>query len=774
VQKRSSIIIRVCLLILAGGFAAQHSRVLLNSDHCKLLFVALILTFLVRSVRGIAFPILGFLLFTQAANGVIEARLEPRFAGDSMMTQVRVVDFPRVTGATVSMLVAAIDDDRIPVRTRVTWFDPPRLPEFGDIWELEVRLRRPRGNSNPGLFSLEDWAFREKLGAMGYVVSGPRNRLLEQDALSRLDAYRRDVVRREAETGGAALPVLAAISVGARHLLSRADWDRYAKTGTSHLMAISGLHIGLAAAAAFTVFVFLSGICRLAGNHLDQATLVALGTAAAYACISGLAVPSQRATIMLALAAVAMLSRRRPDPVRVVAVAAMMIFLADPVSTLTPGFNLSFAAVSLLLVCSAIYLRPLQGPACVCTPFVLAHQLVVLQLALLFGLMPLTILYFQRVTLLAPAANLLTVPVFSLVTVPLALAGMAVEPVSNAASAVLVRLSAASAGVIEGIITGLASLPVADTMVAGVDGCDSAMMCVILLPALWVVLPRAWPGRPIALLAVVVLLLYKPPPPPRDCIDAHILDVGQGLAVVVQSRRHTLVYDTGASYRDGGSAAEQLVLPFLRYRGIRAVDWLIVSHADDDHAGGVDALVRHIEIRRILAGEVLPDAGRDIMMCNAGQSWQADGVDYAIIHPPAGAGFTGNDTSCVLAVNVGHHQLLLTGDIEHAAEQDLLARKAASGAGVVLIPHHGSLTSSSPGFVNHLRPEIAIASVGYANRWGFPREPVLRRWEGAGARVLDTASSGAVSLRLCAAEGISRLRQERQQRRRFWHDSPEH
>lgn len=761
-------------MLLAGGFAAQHSRVLLDSDHCKLLFVAIILTFLIRRVRSIACLMLGFLLFMQAANGFVDMRLEPRFAGDSMMTRVRIVDFPRTAGTTVSMLIAAIDDARIPARTRVTWFDPPQSPEFGDIWALEVRLRRPRGNSNPGLFSLEDWAFREKLGATGYVVGGPRNQLLEQHTLSGVDAYRRDFVRRVEEPGGAFHPVLAAIGVGSRHLLSRADWDRYAKTGTSHLMAISGLHIGLAAAAAFGLFVFLSGRGRFRGNHLDQATLAGLATAAAYACVSGLAVPSQRAMITLALAAVAMLSRRRPVPARIVAVAAMAIFFADPVSTLTPGFNLSFAAVTVLLVCSVIYTGPVHSAGCLRKPITVVQKLVSLQLGLLLGLMPLTILYFQRVTLLAPLANLMTVPVFSLVTVPLTLASMAADPFSHSASAILIRLSAASVRVIERIITGLAKLPVADTFVAGVNGFDSAMMCVILLPALWIILPRAWPGRRIALLAVAVLLLYRPPPPPRACIDAHVLDVGQGLAVVVQSRQHTLVYDTGASYRDGGSAAEQLVLPFLRYRGVRRIDWLIVSHADDDHAGGVSAMVRTIDIGQLVAGEALVEPGRVVMSCRAGQAWQADGVDYELLHPPANAGFAGNDASCVLAVRVGHRQLVLTGDIELAAEQDLLAREVVSRASIVLIPHHGSLTSSSPSFVNRLRPEIAIASVGHANRWGFPRERVTRRWQGVGAEVLDTARSGAIGFRLCANEGVSRLVQERQRRRRFWHDSPEH
>lgn len=762
---------RICLLVLAGGFAAQHNRVRLDSDLCKLLFVAIILIFFIRRARWIAFLLLGFSLFVHAANNIIDARLEPRFAGDSMMASVRIADFPKLTGASVSMLIKPIDDARIPPRSRVSWIDPPELPQIGDIWELEVRLRRPRGNSNPGLFSLEDWMFREKLHAAGYIVSGKRNRLLERGSLSPLDAYRRDFVSRAEKAGKASQPVLAAIGVGARHLISREQWDRYAKTGSSHLMAISGLHIGLAAAAAFTVFTLLSGGCRFRGNHLDQATIAALGMAVAYACLSGLAVPSQRATIMLALAAVALLGRRRPDPVRIVALAAMLIFILDPVSTMTPGFSLSFGAVALLIFLVSIYLRPFDGPAYVARPASMVRQLVHMQFVLLFGLMPLTVLVFQRLSLVAPAVNLITVPVFSLITVPLTLASMVIEPLWDSASLVLLQLSAASVGVIERVIIEFAHLPITDGFVSGVNGFDSKMMCVIFLPVLWIILPRGWPGRWVAVLAVMALLLYKPAPPPSACIDTHVLDVGQGLAVLVQSRQHTLVFDTGASYRGGGSAAEQLLLPFLRYRGIAVLDWLVVSHADDDHAGGVAAMVREIEIGRILAGEPLADVGQKVFDCTAGQIWHADGATFEILHPPANAGLLGNDASCVLAISVGPHRLVLTGDIELAGEKILLAREPLAAASVVLIPHHGSLTSSSPPFVSRLSPDLAIASVGHANRWGFPKERVTERWAGGGALVLDTASSGAISFRLCARDGVSLLRQERLRRQRFWHDS---
>jgi competence protein ComEC len=212
------------------------------------------------------------------------------------------------------------------------------------------------------------------------------------------------------------------------------------------------------------------------------------------------------------------------------------------------------------------------------------------------------------------------------------------------------------------------------------------------------------------------------------------------------------------------------VLPFLLYRGTHSIDRLVISHSDDDHSGGVTALLRHFDVGPIFAGEAMGDVDEAVVDCQAGQTWHADGVEFKFVHPGAANDLSGNDSSCVLVVSTGSHHLVLTGDIELAAEKEVLHRYPFESASVVVIPHHGSLTSSSPAFVTRLKPIYAIASAAYANRWGFPKERVKRRWEGIGALVLDTASSGAVGLRLCAGEGIVFLREERQRRQRFWQD----
>jgi competence protein ComEC len=763
VPSYATTIVRVCLLLIAGGFAAQHSRVPVSSDLCEVLFAASVALFFIRRVRWFACFLLGFTLFLQSGLGIIGARLEPQFSGDSILAEVRVVDFPEIDGATVSLLIEPVADARLPARSRVTWFEPTTVPGIGDVWQLELRLRRPRGSSNPGGFSLENWMFRERIHASGYVVSGKRNQFLRDGELSAINTWRRDfVIRLQAGSGNAA-PVLAAIGTGTRHLLSREQWDQYAKTGTSHLMAISGLHIGLAAAAAFVSLLLLCGVARFPGNGLDVATVGSVAAATVYALFSGFAVPSQRAIWMLILGAMTLLGRRRARPDRILAIAAMAVFVSDPVSIMAPGFSLSFCAVAALLWFGRQYSRPVAGR--------LLWQLAGMQLALLFGLMPLTILLFQRTALVAPLANMLVVPLFSFVTVPLTLFSMLVSPLWNGAANALLWIAAGSVALAERCIATLARQSVADTPVAGVDGFSGPVGLFVLLPALWLILPRGWPGRWLALLGVAALLLHKPASPPSDCVDAHFLDVGQGLAVVVQSKAHVLVFDTGASYRSGGSAAEKTLIPFLRYRAIDTIDWLVISHADDDHAGGVAALVANMSIDTILAGEPLPDLQRDSFACSAGQRWAVDGIVFEILHPASGSARTGNDASCVLLIQVGEHRMLLSGDIEAQGERQFLSRWPYDTASVVLIPHHGSLTSSSPAFVNQLRPDIAVAAAGYGNRWGFPKDAVIRRWQRAGAIVLDTASSGAVSLRVCREGGISQLRRARQRKARFWHDA---
>jgi ComEC/Rec2-related protein len=295
--------------------AAQHSTLLVPSDHSRLLLVASLCLLLFRRWRVVALFLGAYALFMLEAGDIIGNRLQATYAGDSMLTSVRIAEPPRISGDSITMRVEPLDDQRIPPRVRVSWFDPPHVPVIGEIWELELRLQRPRGTSNPGVFDYESWLFREKFHATGYVVSGQRNRLLWSGTMTGLERFRQSFTKRALAAAGSreTAGVLAAVGVGERHLISREQWDGFAISGTSHLMAISGLHVGLAALTAFLLsYLFLAA---LPGRHNAYiAALVAgLGFALAYALVSGFGVPARRAVIMLSVAAVTLLRRRQVD-----------------------------------------------------------------------------------------------------------------------------------------------------------------------------------------------------------------------------------------------------------------------------------------------------------------------------------------------------------------------------------------------------------------------------------------------------------------------------
>jgi len=754
-------VVKTCVLLLAGGLAAQHTTLPVPSDLCIALLVASSCAMFRSRTRAPALFVFGFAMFMLAGLDILESRLEPAYEGDSMLAQVRVTDFPGVSGNSIVMDVEPVDDHRIPRRSRLSWVEAPVQPRIGDIWELELRLRQPRGSANPGVFDFEAWMFREKYHASGYVVGGKRNRLLASGAINRLERYRAGFVAATdaASESDSAAAILAAIGVGARHGISRQQWDNFAATGTSHLMAISGLHVGLAALAAFAVaFCLLTPILPM--NGYAVAITVGLVCAFLYALVSGFGVPARRAVVMLAVAALTVGRRRQVDGIAAVAVAGVIVFLTDPIATMRPGFHLSFAAVVLLLWLarrkdvSGFAGRLLSGP----------RQLVVMQVFLLFGLFPLTALTFQRFAIAATPVNLVAVPVFSLTTVPLTLAAMLVSGVSTSLASSLLGMAALSVEGIERLIAWVVEWPFATISLAEVRG---VAWLLVFVPLAWVILPRGWPGRRIALLGILAMTTWKPAPPPPDCFDTWVLDVGQGLAVVAQVSNGILLYDTGMAWRGGGSSAEQVVLPFLRSRGIGRIDWLVVSHSDLDHSGGTATIIEQLSVGELIVGESL--ALTDERFCLKGQGWSSGGIDFDLLHPRAPNTSQGNASSCVLRISAGPHSLLLTGDIEADSERVLVQARAQLAADIVVVPHHGSMTSSIVPFIDSVYPDLAVVSAGFGNRWGFPKEQVVRRWEAMGAEVLNTATSGAVHFRVCTADGVSKIRAERELRRRFWH-----
>lgn len=766
--------LRHCLALLAGAYALQFFASLPPNRLLAPAFALALAALAVRRVRIAAFCLLGFCIAWEAATGVLDDRLDAGSAGETLTLSGRVADFPERRGALLRFVLQTREPPELPRRIRLSWYDAERTPRVGETWTLTVRLRRPRGFANPTGFDYEQWLFRQRIGATGYVLAHPHNRRHEDAPVPLHARLRQHVADRILVVTGDddASAVLQALVVGARHRITAAQWDRYAASGTSHLMAISGLHIGLAAGGAWLIgWLLIAPFCRWR-NLRDIAALVALCAAAAYASVSGFAVPAQRAVIMALVVIGAGLLRRQLPALRVLALAMIAVFLGDPLSIMAPGFKLSFAAVAILLWSArqraTDRVFAYRGGDRLAAE--IAFRLPPLQLTLLLGLLPLTVLSFGHVAWLAPVVNLLILPLFNFVIVPGALLGALLDGPLAPAGDLLLRVSWYAVRSALALVAAFADWPAARVHVATSAG---LVAVAVLLAMLWAVLPPGWPGRKVALIAAAASMLLRPVAPPAACVEITALDVGQGLAMVLRTRTRVLVFDTGPAFRNGGDTGQLVLVPYLQAAGIDRVDLLMVSHADNDHAGGVASLLAAVPVERIMTGGFIERIARTQWRCRRGLAWYWDGVRFSVMHPggtDTGRSASDNDESCVLEIATGRHRALMTGDIERAAETRLLESGSLSEVDLVVVPHHGSLTSSSEPFVRRLDADVALVSAGFDNRWNLPRAEVVERWERTGARVFNTAVSGALRTRMCGDTGLGTVSAHRADARRYWHE----
>jgi len=701
---------------------------------------------------------LGFAL----ANAAVGQRLDDRLApstdrGTTVVTGV-VDSMPmQLPGAYRFEFRPLSAARKVPERLVVSWYRSEFAPAPGEIWQLGLRLRPPRGGVNPGGFDYEGWLFRKNIGATAYVDNKADNRKLGVDgsASSRWLAFRSRLAHRlkqyplQAEWRG----LVNGLALGDRRDISEHQWQVLRATGTVHLMAISGLHIGIAAAVGgfggAALWMLIPMLSRRLARR-DMSLMAGFAVAVAYALLAGLSLPTQRALIMLLSIGLSLWWRRSTSVGQGMALALIVILLLDPLAAIEPGFWLSFGAVaSLLLV--------LSGRASKAAWW---RGLLRAQAAVFVGLLPVGLAVFAMSAPAGLVANLVFIPLFTVCLVPLILLSVA---------AALAGLDSLAAVVLKlvGEIFAL-SWPWLEWLAVNIPPLTfpASQFQFVLLAVLGTVylLAPGWPGRWLGLFMVLPILLPVTERLPAGAARIVFLDVGQGLAVIVETASHLLVYDPGPRYGSGADAGSRTVIPYLVSRGRRTVDLIMVSHGDADHSGGLDSLRDAYPDARILAGggERRP-AGTE--PCMLGQRWQWDGVDFQILHPDSLA-WQGNDSSCVLLIRTAAHSALLAGDIQAPAENYLL--DTVGQADVVLVAHHGSAGSSTAAWVSVLCAKLAVVSSGYRNRWGFPKAEVVGRWRAAGAEVLDTGHSGAISLVLPAAGSMLRVRRARADNLPVW------
>jgi len=713
------------------------------------------------AVLGLA---LGYTLAWAQCAERLEARLEPGLEGVPLTITGAVASVPQVVGDGYRFAFRVDHAPAgVPPRVELTWYEPRWQPRGGERLRLEVKLRRPRGFANPGGADFEARLLREGFGATGHVRAATRLGRDWRDVVRAPVLVTRDHIAaaiRAALGERPATGIVAGLSVGLQDALSAEQWRQLARSGTSHLMAISGMHIGMFAVVAAWLAARVQRRRQrrgARGTARDAAVLAGSLAALAYGALAGWSVPTQRTAIMIALVAAALWLRRRVAASDALALGACAVLALEPLAPLAVGFWLSFGAVAAILLVSGGQLTrvgALRGYAQA-------------QWAVTVGLVPVLVASFGTVSVVSIAVNLLAIPLYTLVIVPAVVV----------ATALLIATPAVGRFALEGVawlieatwplLAVPASWPWATWGVAGLAPWAWLALAVGAVAAL---APLPAPGRAAGALLVLAACAWRPVPLESGAVRFAMLDVGQGLAAVVETRRHVLVYDAGPAFRSGSDAGAMVVEPYLRHRGLRRVDMLVASHDDLDHAGGAASVEKLLPVEaRVASGSVL-DALGPTVRCRRGERWAWDGVSFEWLHPGAGRPATDNDGSCVLRVRAGGHTVLLTGDVERRAEAELLARSVLAPVDVLLVPHHGSRTSSTAAFVAATRPRWALVPVGHRNRWGFPKADVVARWRAAGAEVLDGSVSGAIEFELHPGQPIAPPRLERPSRPRLWRD----
>jgi len=658
----------------------------------------------------------------------------------------------------------------LPDRIRLTWYDPPLEISAGAKLDLVVRLRQPHGLVNPGGLDYERWLFERGIGATGYVRSGAAaiggtNGGLERYWLELRARLAKRLRHAVASTDAQAL--LVALTIGERTGFNDAYWTTLRRTGTSHLVAISGLHIGIVSALLFalTRWLWLRGPAAIAVFDLEAASVICLIGAAGYAALAGFALPTQRALIMLAIVLTAVVLRRVISGEAGMSAALLCVLIWDPFAPLSASFWLSFAAVAILWQLARQRALRVEVPGRRAAAVRVAVRT---QWGMTLGLLPLAAMFFGEISLVSPLINLIAIPIFGLMLVPLTLTAAAALVVAAPVGTALLACAAQAADWINWMLTLSATIGWSSLRVPEL----SLVACLLLVAGSICALPvHPLPGRHLGWLAIVAALAMPQRALRPGAMRATVLDVGHGLAVLVETRKHVMLYDTGARSPLGLDAGRDIVLPAMRHMGISHLDRVVVSHADNDHAGGLDTVLAEFPDAELIAGPDVERSGAG--RCHRGDRWTWDEVQFRVLHPPPAYAAKGNDSSCVLEIRAAGRALLLTGDIERRGEADLQAAVPDLTADVVVAPHHGSATSSSPSITSRIGAGYAIFSAGYANRWGFPKAVVVDRWRAAGAQAIVTSESGAVQVSFDPGS-VLRVTTERGRWRRPWAYSAPH
>lgn len=717
---------------------------------------------------------IGFLWALLRAHWVLDVALPSELQGKDILVTGVVASIPledkRKRRFEFNIETMEFKGEQIPSigKVRLSWYGKRGKRnsvniKAGQRWQFWLRLKQPHGFMNPGGFDYEGWLYSKKIRATGYVRINYKKKQFAKKLDEQASGYNMLVLRQslydklnkivsDNSYGG----ILVALAMGERTGISKDQWNVFRATGTSHLVAISGLHVGLLAGFIFFIVRRLWPFCGSAALKLASpraAAIAALTVATFYAALSGFAVPAQRALIMLSVVMLSIFWRHKVQSSQVLSFALLSVLLLDPVAVLSPGFWLSFAAVTIISLAAL-------GRLSIDKSWQIWGRL---QWRISLVLIPLLVFLFQQASLISPITNLVAIPVVSFLVVPFVLFATSITSFIPELAKVMFSFTDSVLNILWYFLAYLADTPISQWY--GVKP-DILSLCLASLGFILLLTPKGWPVKYLGIFLLIPLLWPNTDRPEYGESEITLLDVGQGLAVVVQTHQHTLVFDTGPKFSENFDTGAAVVVPFIRQNNIKKLDMLIVSHKDNDHRGGLGSIQQELEIDKLISS--YEEKGSE--PCYAGQQWNWDGVVFEMLNPSESETYKKrNNGSCVLKVSTGDNSVLLSADIEKKAERRLVDEQYKKLKSTYLIaPHHGSKTSSSARFLDAVAPEYILIPVGYKNRYRMPHLDVLQRYNDRKIPIIETYRTGAISVRIGQKYTTKIPLQYRKDSQKYW------
>jgi competence protein ComEC len=709
---------------------------------------------------------LGFCWALFFAQLKMQNQLEPNIENTDIYIKGTIISISEVNNDHVRFLVDIKEINNLegesfpsPGVARLSWYKNNVIPEPGETWQLKVKLKRPYGFMNSGGFDYEAWILRQGIKATGYVKVEEQNKKIADDGYYLIEKIRYKIARKlEKNLDKPLLGLVLALTLGDRSQLEQEQREILNKTGTSHLIAISGLHLSLVAGFVYFLMSFVWSRFYILTQRIPApafASVMAFFAALIYALLAGFTLPTQRALIMIAVFLLALFQPKQILISHVLCVAALLVLVIDPFAVITVDFYLSFMAVALILYLTRFRLNQFNN----------LTRWFYLQCLLCLALCPLLIFWFKQIPLYSVLANTFAIPLVGFLIVPLSLLAL-----------ILLFTFPFAAQFLYGIIdkinnvcwSWLEFLSQQNNAVIPVAAPNIFTLLLAVIGILILTMPRGLPSRYLAFFFFIPLLFPLSNKLKSGEYEFVLLDVGQGLSAVIHTKEHTLVYDTGAEFSDRFNIGDAVLKPYLREKGVNNISTLIVSHGDNDHIGGSQAVIQNFSINHVLSSVPEKISHPNSRKCEAGQQWQWDGVSFEILHPVKESVLTGNNASCVLKVSSEFGAVLLTGDIEKEAERKINEQyQHKLDADILLVPHHGSKTSSTDRFITKVSPKYAFISAGYSNRFGFPKQDIMDRYNALGVETLVSYETGELSARF-QANGLQ-ITEFRTKNRHFWH-----